>query len=378
MNIVLVGFSEKDAHAISILSYMISKEITSHHLNLADETNPWNIFESTNFDTAILFVDSLQHNQEWKRNVAHYISEKPVLLVSRYLEDLQQDMWGNMDARSYIQYPYTLQMMSEPLTKLYTMYQEGTLSNGKSHFAQDLEFSSTDADHGSDINLPTHHNYQLIQQYYPALAQQSWCQYFFFSRQESIEFNIGPYQFIFNADEKSATCLRTLSWTLDYIRVGYDDNLRIEVFHKILESNQAFLTAEQMIAAGASKTSLAMTLWQLAFALSEKVTTPLDKTLSFKVFATPNLRELVQPEPHLHSIFSACLMQSRNLEQLSTLFPNISPELLQRIMLSAVVANIATFEEPKSNVEQVNRNKGIQQANKTGFLQRLLRKIGLN
>lgn len=168
-----------------------------------------------------------------------------------------------------------------------------------------------------------------------------------------------------------------MQWTLDYLRVSHDEGLTIPFDSRQIDTNQAMILGDQMLASNGNKQSIAMSVWQLSMVWLEQMASFDIKSIDqipFKVYAIPNLSELIPSDPHLHGIFSACLVQARTLEQLQILFPHIDAVRLHRIVLASVLANIGTFQP--ANMSNPNSNKGIEQANKTGFLQRLLSKLG--
>lgn len=372
MNIVLLGFTEKDANAIAILGNMLAKDIFCSHILLHDEQDLNYQLQRQPYDIAIIFVDSVQPYPELRRIIFDNLENKPVILISRYLEDLRIEPWSILHAQAHIQYPYTRQAMLDPIKKVYQLHQAGTL----------------DAQSNSGYNpTPTSEqqiaqqsfNSDLIQKHYPDLSKKKWVIQFLNlpSQAQSVELAIGPYRLLANPHEKSLISLRTLQWTLDYLRVSHDEGLSIPFDSKQLDVHQAMILGDQMLASSGNKQSLAMSIWQLSMVWLEQMASFDTKAISqvpFKVYAIPNLSELNPSDPHLHSIFSACLVQARTLEQLQILFPHIEGVRLHRIILASVLANIGTFQSIGSNNQ--NSNKGIDQANKTGFLQRLLSKLG--
>lgn len=374
MNIVLLGFTEKDANAITILCNMLAKDILCSHILLHDDQETHYQLQRQPYDVAIIFVDSVQHHLDLKRTILINMQDKPVILISRYLEDLRDEPWVNLHAQAHIQFPYTRQTMLEPIKKVYQLHQAGTLD---SHLS--IGYNPTPATHGDQYIVQQNFNTDLLQRHYPDLAKKKWVVQFFNlpHQQQCAELAIGPYQLLANPTEKSLISLRTLQWTLDYLRVSHDEGLNIPFDSKLIDSNQAMILGDQMLASNGNKQSLVMSIWQLSMVWLEQMASFDTKAIAktpFKVYAIPNLSELHPAEPQLHGVFSACLVQARTLEQLQILFPQIDEARLHRIILASVIANIGTFQ-PNSNQNQ-NSNKGIEQANQTGFLQRLLSKLG--
>lgn len=374
MNIILLGFSEKDANAITILCNMLAKDIVCSHILLQDNQEAHHQLQRQPYDVAIIFVDSVQHHLDIKRTILINIQDKPVILISRYLEDLRDDPWGSLNAQAHIQFPYTRQTMLEPIKKVYQLHQSGTLDNPPSGY------HPTSASQGNNQQLTQQNfNTDVLQKYYPNLVKKNWVIQLLNLpyQQQCIEFAIGPYQLLANPTEKSLISLRTLQWTLDYLRVSHDEGLNIPFDSRPLDNNQAMILGDQMLASNGNKQSIAMSVWQLSMVWLEQMPSFDIKAIAqipFKIYAIPNLSEVHPAEPHLHGVFSACLVQARTLEQLQILFPQIDAVRLHRIVLASVLANIGTFQ-PSTHQNQ-NSNKGIEQANKTGFLQRLLSKLG--
>lgn len=168
MNIVLLGFTEKDANAITILCNMLAKDILCSHILLQDVQEAHYQLQRQPYDVAIIFVDSVQHHLDIKRMILNHIQDKAVILISRYLEYLRDDPWASLNAQAHIQFPYTRQTMLEPIKKVYQLHQSGTLDS------QPSGYHPTPSQSHAQQLTQQNFNTDLLQKYYPDLAKKNW------------------------------------------------------------------------------------------------------------------------------------------------------------------------------------------------------------
>lgn len=137
---------------------------------------------------------------------------------------------------------------------------------------------------------------------------------------------------------------------------------------------------------GYKKYALNTLLWQMyGHILPERIDVP-DHKLQLKLRFMPNFAQMKDMPEYVRALASTCLVAPRQLSELTTgLGATIDKAIVNRIFLLAILSGTADFEVLERSFEYQDEslpikkvaNQGVQKAQKTGFLARLLSKLSL-
>lgn len=187
---------------------------------------------------------------------------------------------------------------------------------------------------------------------------------------------------------------------LDYCRVANS----FDVLTKVIEighvSPEEFAkTANQAPQNRYNKYALSTILWQMYDRILPKYIEVPDHELRLKMRLMPNFGQMGDIPEYVKALTSLCLVAPKTANELSRgLGISIDKALINRIFLLAILSGVADFDvleasflatKPAENKEDVadepnaqivvtrQVNQGVEKAQKTGFLQRLLSKLSL-
>lgn len=223
--------------------------------------------------------------------------------------------------------------------------------------------------------------FKALKEAFPNIAKEPWIEQIIHiqTSETPIKVEIGSYQMLILAKEGSLITQTDLGRILDYLRIVSTQTLLDDIvtitplaharYHSMLEA----LEAE-----GAKKQSLNTALWQMSMVVLKRHQTQTQHHLSLKIKRMPNLAEMQDQPKHLYAMLSACLVRPFEMNELARLFPHLSVDEINRIWIVSVVSGMADIEAMQAKSPQLFKkaqNAGIKKAKKSGFFERLLKKL---
>ncbi len=215
-----------------------------------------------------------------------------------------------------------------------------------------------------------------------------------FNQKQPVLIRVGRYQMLVNAIGQYAV-VDNLERILDYFSIvndftGFKNSFKYECLDDVRYTH----LFDKMKQAGCRQYSLNFVLWQV-FARIVPAWVDVDShRLPLKAKFMPNFSMMQGVSAHVHTVVATCLNAPRTIDELSRIFEQLSVSELNRIFLLSVLTGVAdgevlllahkqqsmdrqSEEVNSQKVQKEEKTSEVQRAKKTGFFQRLLKKLKL-
>lgn len=413
LKLLLIGFTQTNANVIQIFIEMTFKDI--HVDSIIRQVNEGSLSlpildeQQRGYDIFIIDFEGVGLNLNDK-NIAQkleiYTTGKPILFVSRQNSVVPVSLVHY----EWLTLPYSRQQMTESvknmLAKIKPVNTTQVLPKGGQNVSMSANASLIKTAAGLEGQIkrvpvsPKAESleYQVtneeIKQVFDVLAdvfvginEQPFFN-FVKSLQITNEFTqvvISHYDIYLNPISKSVVAMN-LERIVDSFTVGLrQDNIS---FVK-LDSSDFRQKVNGLLAQGAKQYSISQLIWFIGMEIMQTKRYDYYEThqLKFEARYMPNITGMKFVPKYVIPVIASCLGRARGLADFNTLFPYLTNEQINQIMIllsisqairSDVLLDSVKNMPPKpTQVVDTTANIGVQKANKTGFLKRLLIRLGV-
>ncbi|WP_227429753.1 hypothetical protein [Psychrobacter sp. I-STPA6b] len=213
-----------------------------------------------------------------------------------------------------------------------------------------------------------------------------------FSYTHPLIMRIGKYELLINPAERSVIMDSDITRVTDcFCIIGNQKYAGTNGVQLLPISTEQYIEKSQKLSrAGNKKYVMNTILWQIAAEVLHYDLPNQPHPLRLKVKFVPNFAVMRFVPSYVYSVLSACLSKARTIVELQSLFPELSIQQLNRVILLSMLSGVAeetillpantTPDADKSTLssaDKMNRNSGVRQANSTGFFRRLLQKLSI-
>lgn len=427
LQLLLIGFNEQNANVIDMFVGMTYSDIKVSRVSRLPDSVPRQMPALTAIEAeSDIFVIDVQSvgfdpNQPdvFEAMLAQKLAKKPLLLINR-LAGSTVNPTNNPDAdgiHEWLNVPYSRQQMAEKLQLLVdaanAQHYAKTSQNPKTPLADTLLKTSSiptksasppTAEKPSDkpANKPySFLDHQNIEQGFGLLAQQfselQQTAFFEFAKRVQlltqcavVEVN-GHYLYL-NPFDKSVVASH-LERTLDHFLVGSNLQQALQNF-QLIDIEAFNQKSHQLMTEGGKRFNLSQLLWLMGLELVPRNRYEQQHTLPIEISYLPNLNGKKFVPSYVMPVLASCLGRSRTLTELTGLFPMLTNAQCNQLIILAIMSNIAkadtllnyashqtkpaiTQPAAAATAESVAVNSGVKKAQQTGFLKRLLGRLGV-
>lgn len=428
LKLLLVGFTEQNANVIQMFVELTFDNIKVNRIprqpdSVANRMPALTVIEAESdifvFDAQSIGLDMNNTQQDYTQ-LREVIQQKPALLISHQTLDnpVMRDWAGNID---YLTVPYTRQQMAE---KLHILNQKAKLHLEKSS-PKDTQFISANTAKTLTKNTNTVDNQTLFSKdnttqsantstankfdstsfnatldvlatNFDALVDTPFFE--FAKRVQNLTqptcLTIGGQHLYINPQDKSVVASR-VERIIDYFTVGQNLSQSLQNFQTLDEANFSQQTA-QYLAEGDKKISISQLIWLVGLELIPRNAYNNHHSIKLEVSHMPNFAEVKFVPSYVMPMIASCLGRARALHDFNTLFPNLTNAQINQVIILLVLSgtvkdSIVTLSRLPINAQQpptLTENKpvknhqpslseGVKKAQKTGFLQRFLNRLGV-
>lgn len=385
------------------------------------------------FDAQSIGLD-VPNMQQAYAQLRDVIEQKPTLLISHQTLDnpVMRDWAGNID---YLTVPYTRQEMAE---KLHILNQKAQLHLEKPH-PKNTQFISantaktlTKTDIASDNPTSQAEDTPAHNISTPSPSKNSNSKTDIVSRLDKASFNvmlevlasnftaladtpffefakhvqnlthptcltIGGQHLYINPNDKSVIASR-VERIIDYFTVGQNLSQSLRNFQTLDEASFLQSTA-QYLAQGHKKISISQLIWLVGLEMIPRNAYNNTHSIKLEVSYMPNFADVKFVPNYVMPMIASCLGRARALNDFNTLFPNLTNAQINQVIILLVLSGavkdsmitlsrspipsqspaqpMALAENKPTQDNTVSVNDGVKKAQKTGFFQRFLSRLGV-
>ena len=408
-NLLLIGFTETNANVIQIFIEMTFKDIyvdtIIRHLNDSPLSLPVLTEEHHKNDVFIIDFEGAGLDLSDKniaKNLEIYTRGKPILFVSRQNSVVPV----SLVEYEWLTVPYNRQQMTERVKKVLSnvtvqplkpnTYEPNIQKPPVATQKPPKEEPVIDVNTTANISPVKANNddikaiFDVLIRAFPEINEQQF--FHFIKRLQSVNaFNsvtINNYQMYLNPIDKSIITA-SLERISDNFMVGAGVRNENIVFVQMDASSFRQKTASQL-AAGAKQYTLAQVVWFIGLEMMQVNRNAFGQShhLKFEARYMPNFAGIKFTPNYLTLLIASCLGRARSLVDFGTLFPQLTNAQVNQILILLAMSNNinkdilvqsanATTASTVANKVDTTNNTGIQKAQKTGFLKRLLSRLGV-
>ncbi|WP_230660663.1 hypothetical protein [Psychrobacter sp. I-STPA10] len=213
-----------------------------------------------------------------------------------------------------------------------------------------------------------------------------------FAQNQPMILQVNKYELLINPTERSVFMGADIARVIDYFCIvgGYQYALSTTNHIRVIpiSETQYKQKSQQLSLSGHKKLALSTVFWQLAAEIDFKEIPRSASCLQLKVKYIPNFAMMRFVPSYVYPVLAACLNKVRTLAQLQVLFPEISLQQLNHLILLCILSGVADesvlvaetqqiIDFTKKIADEKPKNTDIRQANRTGFFKRLLQKLSI-
>lgn len=420
--LLLIGFTETNANVIQIFIEMTFKDIVVdkviRQLNVASLTLPILTDEQRLNDIFVIDfegagLDSDDKNLSSKLEI--YTGGKQILFVSR-----KNNVPVSLIHYEWLSVPYNRQQMTESVKNLLANVKpkpnfKSEQIDTKPHTQELLKkpfhanHTATHKPNNSTIiatrssiaqqkeTLPENQAtldevkkvFETLLNVFPEMNEQP---FFNFIRQMQLSHDftkvmVNHHELYLNPVDKSVILLN-LERVADNFMVGLSED--VITFERV--DNTIFRkNVNNLLAQGAKQYSLSQLIWVIGIEIIQTKRNAYSQShhLRFEARYMPNISGIKFAPKYIVPLIASCLGRARVLSDFNALFPYLTNAQINQIMIllsisQAINVNILLdsakpqMAEPQQPINMTqNSNQGVQKATKTGFLKRLLNRLGM-
>lgn len=419
--LLLIGFTETNANVIQIFIEMTFKDIVVEkiirQLDVASLTLPVLTDEQLLSDIFVIDFEGAGLSLADKgisSKLEIYTGGKPILFVSRKSHVIPMSLMIHYE---WLSVPYNRQQMTESVKNLLANIQPksslkqkkiDTKANSQELLKKPFHINHTSNPTGTGVVtcssvsqqkeiLPENQAtleevkkvFDTLLSVFPEMIQQP---FFHFTRQLQLSHDftkivVNHHELYLNPVDKSVILLN-LERVADSFVVGLSEETIVfeRVDNTIFRKN-----VNNLLAQGAKQYNLSQLIWVIGIEIIQVRRNAYSQShnLRFEALYMPNISGIKFAPKYIVPLIASCLGRPRVLSDFNTLFPYLTNAQINQIMIlltmsQAVNVNIL-FDSAKSQLAESqqsinttqNSNQGVQKASKTGFLRRLLNKLGM-
>ncbi len=215
-----------------------------------------------------------------------------------------------------------------------------------------------------------------------------------FNQQLPMSVRVGRYQMLVNG-EQQYVFVDNLERILDYFSIVKDfSGFKKSFEYECLEDIRYKHLFHNMEKKGCRQYPLSFVMWQIFSRVVPSWVDADDHKLPLKAKFMPNFSMMQHISPHVHMVIASCLNTPKTIDELKQLFEHLTTSELNRILLLSILTGVAdhgvlllahreqSLERQAESIklmeaQEQKKTMEVQRANKTGFFQRLLKKLRL-
>lgn len=411
LKLLLIGFTQTNANVIQIFIEMTFKEI--HVDSVIRDVNEQKLslpaLNEQQRDCDIFIIDfegvGLDLNDKnISQKLEIYTVGKPILFLSRQNSVVPISLVHY----EWLTVPYNRQQMNDSVKKLLEKIKTNTSANLAKTSQQTLpamnaNFIKTTADgQGKKLisqkikTMDSQNSQEEVIQIFDTLAsvfvgihEQP---FFNFAKNlqttnDFTQITISHYDIYFNPVDKSVVVMN-LERVIDSFMVG----LRQENITFIkLDSAEFRKKVNLLLTQGAKQYNISQLIWLIGIEIvqTKRYAYHESHVLKFEARYMPNITGIKFLPKHVTPVIASCLGRARDIKDFNILFPNLTNEQINQVLILLGVSQTIRVDVLLDSAKQKpvsvkpppqsekNVNVGVQKANKTGFLKRLLGRLGI-
>lgn len=427
LKLLLVGFTEQNANVIQMFVELTFDNIKVNRIprqpdSVANRMPALTVIEAESdifvFDAQSIGLDMNNTQQDYTQ-LNEITQQKPALLISR--QPIDSAVLGEAGNIDYLTVPYTRQQMTE---KLHILNQKAKLHLEKSS-PKDTQFISANTaktlikntntvdsqtlsskdNTTQSANTSTANKFDstsfnatldVLATNFDALADTPFFE--FAKRVQNLTqptcLTIGGQHLYINPQDKSVVASR-VERIVDYFTVGQNLSQSLQNFQMLDEASLSQQTAHYL-AEGDKKISISQLIWLMGLEMIPRNAYNNNHLIKLEVSHMPNFAEIKFVPTYVMPMIASCLGRARTLHDFNTLFPNLTNAQINQVIILLVLSGTvkdsivilsrlptnaqqphALTENKPINNNQSNLSDGVKKAQKTGFLQRFLNRLGV-
>lgn len=423
LKLLLVGFTAQNANVIQMFIELTFDNIrVSAVPRLPESTTPrmpdLTVFESESdmfiMDAEHIGFDFSNYHKACQ-SVATTLPDKPILMVSRQALPAEA---GQLTANfQWLTVPYTRTQMAD---KLQLLISDAKLKQTQKTANVPVMEVSLAANVSSSASAPvspamsksepsaittvneaeieqSNAIFDLLNKTFNQLGESAFFEFAqtLYQLQQPTLFNVNGHFLYVNPLDNSVVASR-LERIIDHFMIG--QNLRQSLAtRQSLDQASYEQQTQQHILAGDKKMTLAQLIWHIGLEMLPRNSFDGTHNLPIEVRLMPNLTGIGFVPNYVMPLIASCLGRVRTLADFHQLFPNLTNAQVNQVLILLIMSHSVNTQlllaqrsvtsQPTSapavsqSTQQATatvENKGIQKAQQTGFLKRLLGKLGVN
>lgn len=430
LKLLLVGFTEQNANVIQMFIELTFDNIRVMSVpRLPEGTSPrlpdLTVFESDS-DMFIIDAESIGFDFANYQNACQTLEtalpNKAMLLITR--QALSDEVVANVPKNlQWLSIPYTRNQMAEKLQLLISDAQRKqqpmadsqpivdtpnpttNMASQESESAQVLQTNQPVVTANIDVAEIEHSNalFNLLNKNFRNLRNSAFFEFAqtLYQLETYTVFNINGHYLFINPFDKSVIASR-IERIIDHFMIG--QNLRQSLINRqTLDQIRYEQQSQQHIVAGNKKLALSQLIWHIGLEMLPRNAFDDTHTLAIEVRFMPNLAGINFVPNYVMPLIASCLGRVRTLTELHQLFPTLTNAQVNQVIILLVMSHSVNAEvllaNRPSNEQRIDlplrtptsltqssepsqepsiHNQGIKKAQQTGFLKRLLGKLGVN
>ncbi len=405
MKILLIGFSSQSA---GVLSWLINRTYGKHDVITIERTFGSDLklclptIEPINQDAQLLIISLdgvgiLNYSAEIPKRLQNFIGVRSALLITKAnLEAWRHSKILPKDFIEWLSSPYTKADITTALDSLMQAAPHAHLRSDEFGYNHEPAESFIRSNVIEIDNKSANRN--------PSLLHQVLDKHFAIKQSpllhELLDVTLGEgachlmagSQLIYIDRAQNLALVSNFERLMDYCQVANN----FQVLTNVLISNPIKAEAFERVASqipknGYKKYALNTLLWQMYSMILPHEIDVADHRLLLKMRYMPNFTNMPDTPEYVRALIASCLNTPKSIKDLSENASGVQvadKKILNRVFLLAMLSGTADTEVLKLSFEragaleavaaaQQKRNEGVQKAQKTGFLKRLLGKLGL-
>lgn len=400
LKLLLIGFTQANANVIQIFIEMTFKDIHVDTIVRATGEQSLNLAMLNEQQSDVFIIDFEgvgldTQDKSIEQTLTKYTNGKPILFISR-----QPSMIVSLPNSEWLTTPYTRQQMNDSLTSLLekiNFYNFATNSPVTSQSQSAIANQQSKQTAPQNQNLENIENtasqeetkkiFDILADVFGKLHEQP---FFDFTKKlqlsnDFLQVNINQYEIYFNPKDNSV-----ITQNLERMADSFIIGLRKEsIVYEILDKPSFQQKTAQLLAQGAKQYALSQLIWVVGLEIVQTKRDAYGEThqLKFEARYMPNIAN-VAPK-YVTPLIASCLGRARGLSDFNSMFPHLTNAQINHVMILLTMSQVIRIETllnsvkqstsllPKQTMMNHQSNQGVQKANKTGFLRRLLSKLGM-
>lgn len=386
MKLLLIGFSTQSA---GVLAMLINRNYPDCEVQTIERVFCENLrlclptLEQKHQDTAAMVINldgvgMISMNAKHVKNLQNFIGARPAILVAKaYLDEWRAAKILPERFAFFVRSPYDKQTMTEALDGLLTI-----APTAKAHIK---EFHQNDLSPqmiiDQEVRPPVapetqrpreHFLHKLLDEHFAGAENELLHEMLEVTLSHCPVKIIAGSQVIYANPAKNMALIGNMERLLDYC--GVVNNFKAYNSALLIESITEDVFQELLNSSSYQKYALSTLLWQLYGAILPAHIEG-EHTLLLKMRYMPNFAVMGSVPDYVRTAVSACLVLPRTLAGLYETFePKVPKPLLNRVFLLAILSGVADVQVLQRSLSSDERthNVGVQKAQKSGFLNRLL------